>query len=153
MNEFHDEATSSGSELVSIEVFRDLPRALLAKGKLESMGIESYLVDDNTVRMDWFISNLLGGVKLCVRLDNAEEASRILEEPTPGLIEMQDLAIFEQPRCPRCESLEISNEALNRKVAYLSAWLGFPVPLKRNRWKCDSCGCHWKFAPNGGIQQ
>lgn len=49
--------------------FRDLPEALLAKGSLESAGIEAYLLDDNMIRMDWFISNLLGGIKLQVRPD------------------------------------------------------------------------------------
>src|SRR5690348_2867498 len=41
--------------------FRDLPEATLAKGALDSAGIENHLVDENMVRLDWFISNLLGG--------------------------------------------------------------------------------------------
>jgi hypothetical protein len=52
------------SDLLTLRKFRDLPEALLAKGALESAGIESQLVDDNMIRMDWFISNLLGGIKL-----------------------------------------------------------------------------------------
>src|SRR5664279_4137890 len=44
-------------DLVTIRQFRDLPEALLAKGSLESSGIDAVLVDDNMVRMDWFISN------------------------------------------------------------------------------------------------
>jgi hypothetical protein len=32
-------------------------------------------VDDNMIRMDWFISNLLGGIKLKVRAEDAEAAS------------------------------------------------------------------------------
>jgi hypothetical protein len=54
-------------DLVVVRQFRDLPEALSAKGSLESAGIKGVLVDDNMVRMDWFISNLLGGIKLCVR--------------------------------------------------------------------------------------
>ena len=54
-------------DLVMIRQFRDLPEALLAKGSLESAGIEAFLVDDNMVRIDWFLSNLLGGIKLSVR--------------------------------------------------------------------------------------
>lgn len=48
-------------DLVPVRKFRDLPEALLAKGSLDSAGIECHLADDNMVRMDWFISNLLGG--------------------------------------------------------------------------------------------
>ena len=48
-------------KMVPIRQFRDLPEALLAKGSLESAGIEAVLTDDNVVRMDWFWSNLMGG--------------------------------------------------------------------------------------------
>ncbi|MGC2539667.1 MAG: hypothetical protein WA372_00605, partial [Candidatus Sulfotelmatobacter sp.] len=41
-------------ELVTIRQFRDLPEALLAKGSLESSGIECFLADENLVRLDWF---------------------------------------------------------------------------------------------------
>src|SRR5450631_2392073 len=53
-------------DLVMIRRFQSLTEALLAKGSLESSGIECFLIDDNMIRMDWFISNLLGGVKLMV---------------------------------------------------------------------------------------
>jgi Putative prokaryotic signal transducing protein len=65
-------------ELVTIRKFRDLPEALLAQGRLESSGIEAFLFDDNMVRMDWLISNLLGGVKLKVEEANVEIAEEIL---------------------------------------------------------------------------
>src|SRR5436305_15247646 len=70
--------------LVLLRRFRDLPEALLAKGKLESCGALSVLVDDNMVRMDWFISNLLGGVKIMVDAEDFAEASRLLNEPVPA---------------------------------------------------------------------
>lgn len=65
-------------ELVTIRKFRDLAEALLAKGRLDSSGIESFLADDNMVHMDWLISNLLGGVKLRVEATDAEAADEIL---------------------------------------------------------------------------
>src|SRR5438309_11927921 len=48
--------------LVMVRRFRDLHEALLAKGSIESAGIEYFLADDNMVWMVWFISYLLGGV-------------------------------------------------------------------------------------------
>ena len=74
--------------VVMLRRFRDLPEALLAKGMLESAGIHCFLADDNMVRMDWFISNLLGGVKLMVEAEDFAEASRVLNEPAPP--EFQD---------------------------------------------------------------
>ncbi len=58
-------------QLITLRQFRDLPEALLAKGSLDSAGIETFLADDNMVRMDWFYSNLLGGIKLKVRAEDA----------------------------------------------------------------------------------
>jgi hypothetical protein len=71
--------------LVMLRRFRDIPEALLAKGRLESCGIECFLADQNMVRMDWFISNLLGGVKLLVQPQDFTRASRILSEPADDL--------------------------------------------------------------------
>ena len=98
-------------ELVSIRDFRDLPEALLAKGSLDAAGIECYLADDNMVRMDWFISNLLGGIKLLVRKEDAEEALAALSEPVPEVFEVDGVGSYEQPRCPRCESFDITHQS------------------------------------------
>ena len=67
--------------LVAIRQFRDMPEALLAKGLLESAGIECFFGDDNIVRLDWFISNLVGGVKLLVKPEDAETAHELLDQP------------------------------------------------------------------------
>jgi hypothetical protein len=69
-------------DLVVLRAFRDVPEALLAKGSLQAYGIECFLADENMVRMDWFISNLLGGIKLLVQPADFSKASRILNEPT-----------------------------------------------------------------------
>jgi hypothetical protein len=81
-------------DLVLLRRFRDLPEALLAKGKLESSGIPCFFADDNMVRLDWFISNLLGGVKILVDAADFAEASRLLNEPPPSEMDMEDA---EQP--------------------------------------------------------
>ena len=68
-------------KMVAVRQFRDMPDALLAKGLLESAGIECFFGDDNIVRLDWFISNLVGGVKLLVKQEDASLAREILENP------------------------------------------------------------------------
>jgi hypothetical protein len=57
--------------------------ALIGKSVLDSAGIESMLADDNLIRMDWFVSNAVGGVKLIVRHEDAEAAANILEQGMP----------------------------------------------------------------------
>jgi hypothetical protein len=41
---------------VMIRRYQDLPEALLSKSILDSAGIESFLADQNLVRIDWFYS-------------------------------------------------------------------------------------------------
>ncbi|MGA2690610.1 MAG: hypothetical protein ABSE85_21300 [Candidatus Korobacteraceae bacterium] len=131
-------------DTVVIKQFRDLPEALLAKGALDSAGLESFLADDNMVRMDWFYSNLVGGVKLCVRPNDADVASDLLGQPMLQDFEVEGVGTYQQPACPQCQSLDVSCEALNKPVAYTSAWIGVPIPVPRRRWKCHSCGSEWQ---------
>jgi len=129
--------------LVSVRRFRDLPEALLAKGSLESSGIECFLTDENMIRMDWFISNLLGGIKLAVDQEDVEAATAILDEPAPEILDVDGVGEYQQPRCPECQSMDVNFEQLS-KVAYPSAWLGIPLPPHDKAWTCRSCGHHWE---------
>ena len=138
------------SRLVTIRQFRDLPEALLAKGGIESAGIECFLADDNIVRLDWFISNFIGGVKLKVHPEDAETATQILNQPIPAEIDFQGPSDYEQPRCPKCFSLDISFEDLNKPVAYATAYFGVPIPLARETWICHTCGRRWEQPEDEG---
>lgn len=132
------------NETVTLRQFRDLPEALLAKGSLESAGIQAYLMDDNMIRMDWFISNLLGGIKLKVHPEDVEAASEILNQPTPETLDVEGVGNFELPKCPRCQSLDVANEELDKPVAYLTAYAGVPFPVYKPGWTCHACGNAWK---------
>jgi hypothetical protein len=134
------------ADVVSIRQFRDLPEALLAKGALDSAEIESFLVDDNMIRMDWFYSNLVGGIKLCVKQEDAEAALDLLEQAIPEEFEVDGVGPYEQPRCPKCQSLDIAFEDLNQPVAWVSAYVLAPIALHRKRWVCHSCGHRWRQA-------
>jgi len=136
-------------ELVTLRKFRDLPEALLAKGCIESAGIESCLVDDNMVRLDWFWSNLMGGIKLQVRLEDAEAANSILEQPIPEGFDVAGIGEYQQPRCPRCQSLDVNFQELDRPVAYVSAYFNVPIPLRRRAWRCHSCRTEWEDDGDG----
>jgi hypothetical protein len=134
--------------LVLLRSFRDVPEALLAKGCLDSAGIECLLADDNMVRMDWFISNLLGGVKLLVDGEDFAQALRVLNDPIPPELELDAVGEYAQAQCPKCGSLETSFAELTTKISYPGARRGMPVPLKVDGWKCDSCGLVWPEAPS-----
>jgi len=140
--------TNSGTEyenqwLLVIRQFRDLPDALLFDSILDSAAIESFLAEENTIRMNWFWSNFLGGIKLCVIKSEADEASGLLDQPIPERFDVEGIGEFQQPRCSNCKSLEISFQGLNKPVDYTRALLGGLRPLHRSLWECDSCGHQW----------
>jgi hypothetical protein len=131
-------------ELVTIRQFRDLPEALLAKGSLESAGIECFLADENLVRLDWFISNFIGGIKLNVREADAGNARKLLDEPILEGLYVQGVGLYEQPRCPKCQSLDVNFQELDRPIAYMSAFLRVPMPVQRPAWRCHACNAEWE---------
>jgi hypothetical protein len=135
---------------ITIRRFRDLPDALLAKSILDSASIECFLADENTIRMDWLLSNLLGGVKLWVRAGDAD-AAELLDQPYLESFDVEGVGTYTQPRCPSCQSFDISFRELIKRVAYASIFLmwytglGVLIPLKRLAWKCHSCKQAWEW--------
>jgi hypothetical protein len=76
--------TEEGSPPVVLRRYRDMPQAMVDKTTLDSAGIECFLYDENLARMDWFVSNAIGGIKLVVAKNDAEEADKILIEAGRG---------------------------------------------------------------------
>jgi len=143
-----DEVTEQ--KWATVAKFRDLPDALLAKGAVESAGIECHLTDDNMVRLDWFISNLLGGAKLLVKPEDESTAREILSQPIPETIEADGID-YEQPRCPKCQSLDVNFQE-NDPIAYVTAYVKVPIPVHRKAWRCRACSAEWEEvadAPHG----
>lgn len=138
-----DNQEAGTRDMATIRKFRDLPEALLAKGSLDSAGIECALADDNMVRMDWFYSNAIGGVKLLVSAGEAAEAEQILSQPIPDRLDVTDVGDFEQPKCPKCGSLDVSFRK-SQPAAYLSMALSVPLPFRERAWHCHSCDVEWE---------
>jgi hypothetical protein len=128
---------------VVLRRFRDLPNALLSRSILDSAAVECFLADENTIRMDWFWSNLLGGVKLCVKKADADSAASLLGQGAPEKFDVEGVGKYQQPRCPKCQSLEISFQGFNKPVDYTRALLGGHLPHSRSFWECDSCRYQW----------
>jgi hypothetical protein len=129
--------------LVVLKEFRDLPEALLAKGVLDSAGIECFLFNENMIRMDWFLSNAIGGIKLLVKQDNSSLASELLNHEPMERFDVTDSGEFKQPHCPQCNSLNVTFGGTGKRLSYVTLAVGLPLPVSRGRWKCDSCGYEW----------
>jgi len=71
--------TRHAPELVTIRQFGNMSEALMAKGCLESAGIECFLADANITRLEWPLSR---GMRLQVSPDDVEAAIAFLVSPT-----------------------------------------------------------------------
>jgi Putative prokaryotic signal transducing protein len=129
---------------VMIRHYRDLPEASVAKSVLDSAGIDCILADDNLVRLDWFYSNLVGGIKLLVPESEAEAAARLLEEVGPETFEVDGVGEYQQPQCPRCKSMDVSLDGLDKSWTFAAMYItNLPIPVTTKGWKCHSCGNQW----------
>jgi hypothetical protein len=131
---------------VVVETFTSPWEAQLARARLEAEGIETLVADEHLVRMDWFISRAIGGIKLKVRQEDAERAAEALRpsDPIPE-IDLVTEAEAHCPRCPSCNSDNLTHERWSRLAFFGSCLLfGFPLPVPRNRWSCRRCGEVWR---------
>ena len=132
----------SERDLVTIQSFRELPEAMLAKGMLNSAGIECFLVDDNTGHMRGFISNVIGGIRMQVNRVDAEAAMALLERPIQEGVDPADEGNDQPPRCPKCYSADITFRELDKPMS-IGTWLSVPLPVHEKVCECKSCGYQW----------
>ena len=137
--------------LVTVRRYRDLPEAYAGRSLLESAGIPAWIADEHLVRMDWFYSNLVGGMRLQVDESDEEAAREILGEPSPKTIAYSEEEVYVQPVCPKCGSAEItlgSGTESGRSLLALYAF-SIPVPPREAAWHCESCGALWVDTEDG----
>jgi len=137
--------------LVRVQRYRDLTEAFVGRSLLESAGIPAWIADEHLVRMNWFLSNMVGGRRLQVDERDEAAAREILEQGVPGTITYGPEEVYVQPTCPNCGSAEITlgdgTESGRSLVAlYL---LAIPVSPREAAWHCEACGAQWADVGNG----
>jgi hypothetical protein len=145
--EIPEEPAAESQHLVTVEQYRDVAEAQIAKGVLDSAGIPCRLLDENTVRMDWVWSNLLGGVRLQVNERDREAAETLLTQPIPEQIHVEGELPYDQPRCPRCGSLNIHYQGIHERAGLASVILFVPIPIPKRAWLCNDCNAQWRDVP------
>ena len=109
--------------------------AHISAGKLESEGIPVFLHGIHHASANWLISNALGGIRLQVPAQYVDEAREILES-------IRESSVTET--CPKCGSTTIASMNNSQKIALLAVHLfSIPLPWRKNRRHCNSCGFEW----------
>jgi Putative prokaryotic signal transducing protein len=137
--------------LVTVRRYRDLMEAFLGRSLLESAGIQSWIADENLVRLDWFYSNMVGGMRLQVDEHDEATAREILDEAAPRTITYGEEEVYVQPTCPKCGSVEVTlGDGTERGRSFVAlAVLAIPVPPREAAWHCDACGADWVDTEDG----
>lgn len=134
-------------DFITIATYDDYMSANFDKQKLDEQGIYCYLADENTVTMKWILKNALGGIKLRVQAQHAEEALRILNEKREEIqVDFKLEGKGNDLIFPNCESNNTGTEKYSKSVAGWT-WLilGFPItaiPIREHR--CFYCGHKWE---------
>jgi hypothetical protein len=144
-----DEPRDASGTLVTVERYRDLSEAFVARSVLQSAGIPCFLCDENFVRLDWGYSNFIGGMRLQVASKDADDAFALLHERPPDTIDVPGEPTFVQPVCPRCGSEDVVAHDAGLKTAAFGALIGLPTRISANRadreaWHCMNCSLTWE---------
>lgn len=115
------------------------------RAKLQAAGIDCFLADENIIRLDWFWSNAFGGIRLQVLEENVNPAMDILREDIPPVFSEEEVGQeYVQPRCPRCNSLDVRFEEYSGISLFVLYVFSVPLPIHTNYWKCEECGQKWR---------
>jgi len=134
-------------DFVTIATYDDYVVANLDLQLLRENEIHSYLADENLISWGWTWMNAVGGLKLRVSTDQADEARSMLKGETEAL--QVDFTVENQLSehiCPSCGSNNTGADPLIRTFAGL-CWfvLCLPLPwIPKRSYRCYFCAHRWK---------
>jgi len=122
-------------DMVIIRTFQNYFSAHIALTKLRDAGFNCFLKDEFTVTVDPILSNAVGGIKLVVVKEQAQEAIQLLQE--------FDEAYRKSVACPKCGSKSIElvprHTTANLATAILTWLFGSYAISAKNVYQCSSC--------------
>ena len=123
-------------DFVTIRTFQNYFTAHILLGRFRDAGIHCFLKDEFTVTVDPILSNAIGGIKLIVRTEDAEDANLLLQQ--------FDEAFRQSAVCPKCGSQTIElvpkKTTANMAAAILTWLFGSYAISAKNVYQCSSCG-------------
>ncbi|MEP7233075.1 MAG: hypothetical protein ABI691_22635 [Ginsengibacter sp.] len=130
-------------ELVVVRTFSNYFSANILLTKLRDAGVQCYLKDEYTVTMDPLLTNAVGGIKLVINKDDANEVIALMKQ--------FDEEYRRNAVCPKCGSHDIElvpkRSPANMITAILS-WLFSDYAVSaENVYQCGTCGFESNVLP------
>jgi len=129
---------------ITIITFTLPHEAYIAKGRLESEGINTIIKDELTAQVYNFYSNVLGGVKLLINVQILIDGGFIVE-PVYDQTETIPVAFKNKNECPYCKSDNFSERKSPGLIMIISLFLFWvPIPIFKKKYYCFDCEKEWK---------
>ncbi len=132
-------------EFIPVKTFDSYITANIWLGKLQDAGINCYLKDEYTVTIDPILTNAIGGIKLCVDVEQLEECRELV-----FAFEQQDK---QKQQCPNCSSLNVSY--INKPgpknwftAIAMWAFASYAVSAAKHVYHCFDCGTEFDEVSN-----
>ena len=120
--------------------------AYILQGKLKSAGIQAFVADANTVAVNWFYSNAIGGVKVQVKEEDAVKALAIISETENKVDHPNTNTNVDASHCPKCNSQNIKSYKYSKlAVVFAFIFIFIPFPLLQKKLECMDCGHVWQL--------
>jgi DNA-directed RNA polymerase subunit RPC12/RpoP len=130
-------------EFIPIKTFDSYISANIWLGRFLDGGIDCYLKDENSVTLNPVWSNAIGGIKLCVRDEQVEEAKKIMRQ--------MEFELLQSLKCPKCGAANVQYISKPTPTNWLSAiatWLlGSYAISAKEVYHCFTCGYEFDTIP------
>lgn len=145
------------NDLVVLHTYTYPTEVIMLKTMLAEAGVPVFTFEENTLSIDPFLSNAIGGLKLRVKIADLEMAQSVLKHYNQSLpsahLEMgkEWESKFEPADtwCPHCDSRNVYAERQPWWKGWLAAFLAFflwiPWPFLKKMHRCGDCGYGWKY--------
>jgi DNA-directed RNA polymerase subunit RPC12/RpoP len=130
-------------KLITLKTFSSDISAHLLKTRLESEGVECFILDENIVRLNSFYDLAVGGIRLQVREEDFQRAKALIEE-WEGLPYLDEEN--RELRCPKCQSTSVyaGFKSFNTAAGWLTLVISFLLVIypffTKTVFRCKECG-------------
>ena len=130
-------------DLVIIKTFDNYFTASIWHTRLQDVGINAQLLDENVVTTIPFLSNIVGGIKLVVNKNDEAEARQVLEN-----IELELKSSVKCPKCGAADFEQVDVEQSRQKSTSILGRIADNYFLNNGFiFKCKSCGYETETLP------
>ncbi|MCR9171062.1 MAG: DUF2007 domain-containing protein [bacterium] len=142
------------NDLVTIARYDSSIQAHIVKAHLESFDLVCFVFDANMIDLDPLLSNAIGGVKLKVREEDAQEALKIVKEYEEAPYTDENDEVIACPNCGSTSYYTHFTSMRNAKsiIAFIISLWTFVFPIYRKQvLRCKECDTEFESKDKTGM--